>query len=217
MTIKLQNMLKDLFSTSYVLGGSPCSGKSTLAERLSAEFNLPYYKVDDHMWRHLEQADPKTQPTMAAYSHMSWDEIWSQPVNQQVQDEFAYYTEQFPMVLKDLLEYVDQAPIIMEGAAFLPELLIKWGVRSDHAMFLVPSKGFQIDHYSQRDWIQAILDSCQDPDQAFANWMERDHCFGLMVMEQAMDHGYSSIMVDGQKDVDMLYTQVLEHFDELIT
>ncbi|MBW6467159.1 MAG: hypothetical protein K0B06_11690 [Brevefilum sp.] len=204
--------LHSRFSSSFVLGGSPCSGKSTLAERLSTEHNLPYYRADDHMWRHLEQAQPQAQPTMFAYSKMSWDEMWSQPVNKQVQDVFAYYTEQFPMILADLLGYWDQAPIIMEGAAFLPELLKKSGVRSEHAMFLVPSKRFQLDHYSQRDWIQAIVDSCQDPDQAFANWMERDHRFGQEVIKQAQSLGYQTIVVDGHKDEDALYQQVVEHF-----
>lgn len=85
--------LSSLFSCSYVLGGSPCSGKSTLAERLSREYHLPYYKADDHMWRHLGQAGPQSQPTMAAYSALSWNQIWSQPVEGQVADVCAYYTE----------------------------------------------------------------------------------------------------------------------------
>ena len=118
-----QHKLCLLLKTSFILGGSPCSGKSTLAERLSREFNLPYYKVDDHMWRYLEQADPQSQPTMAAYAKMTWDEIWSQPVDRQVEHVIVYYTEQFPMILDDLQAYAGQGPIIMEGAAFLPALI----------------------------------------------------------------------------------------------
>jgi adenylate kinase family enzyme len=200
------------FSSSFVLGGSPCSGKSTLAERLSTEHKLPYYRADDHMWRHLEQANSREQPTMFAYSKMSWDEMWSQPVNTQVQDVFSYYTEQYSMIMEDLLENWDQGPIIMEGAAFLPELLLKSGVRSEHAMFLVPSKRFQFDHYSQRDWIQAILDSCHDPDQAFANWMERDHRVGLEIIQQAQKMGYRTLVIDGTRDIDHIYSILLEHF-----
>ena len=169
--------LQALFSESFVLGGSPCSGKSTLAERLSHDFNLQYYKVDDQMWRHLEQADPRSQPTMAAYASMSWNEIWSKPVNSQVEDVFAYYAEQFPMILADLQEHADKGPIVMEGAAFLPRLIHGWGIAGQHVVFLVPTKAFQIQHYSQRDWVRPILDSCEDPDQAFANWMERDYLF----------------------------------------
>jgi hypothetical protein len=199
-------------SSSFVLGGSPCSGKSSLAERLSSEYQFSYYKVDDHMWRHLEQADPQTQPTMAAYAAMTWDEIWSQPVDSQVGDVFAYYSEQFPMILDDLQAYAGEGPIIMEGAAFLPGLIHSWGVAALHAVFLVPTKTFQLEYYSRRDWVQPILDSCVNPDQAFANWMERDHRFGLEIVRQAQTLGYPTITVDGLTDIEQIYQWVIEHF-----
>lgn len=207
-----ERQLQSLFSAIYVLGGSPCSGKSTLAERLSRDFDLPYYKVDDHLWRHLEQADAPSQPTMAAYGKMSWEEIWSQPVDSQVQDVFAYYTEQFSMILADLLAYSGQEPIIMEGAAFLPGLIHGWGVAVQHAIFLVPTKAFQIRYYSQRTWIASILETCKDPGQAFENWMERDTKFGLKIAQQAQSLGYRTLFIDGTKDINLIYSDVNEHF-----
>ena len=33
----------------YYIGGSPCSGKSTVAELLAAKYNLYYFKVDDFL------------------------------------------------------------------------------------------------------------------------------------------------------------------------
>jgi hypothetical protein len=206
------HQLRSLFSASFVLGGSPCSRKSTLAERLSRDYDLPYYKVDDHLWRHLEQADPRSQPTMVAYRKMSWDEIWSQPIDSHVRDVFAYFAEQFSMILDDLLAYQDQGPIVMEGVAFLPELIFEWGVRSDHALFLVPTQAFQLAYYSQRDWVQPILDSCVDPDQAFANWMERDHSCGQAIIQQAQTLGYRTITVDDSTGLDELYLAVTAHF-----
>ncbi|MFU8827588.1 MAG: hypothetical protein ACNA70_08885 [Brevefilum sp.] len=204
--------LRDLFSISYVVGGSPCSGKSTLGEQLSHEFNLPYYKADDHMWRHLEQADPQSQPTMAAYAKLSWDQMWSQPVDQQVEDVFAYYTEQFLLIEADLEAYAGQGPIIMEGVAFLPKLVHAAGVPLGQALFLVPTKSFQMTHYSQRDWVQPILESCGDPDQSFANWMERDQRCGQEIIREAKALGYSTIIVDGLTEIEQTYQWVVERF-----
>ncbi len=34
---------------SYYIGGSPCAGKSTVAEILSQEYDLYYFKVDDFL------------------------------------------------------------------------------------------------------------------------------------------------------------------------
>jgi hypothetical protein len=215
--VKIETKLRKLFERSYVLGGSPCSGKSTIAERLAREFGLIYYKVDDHEGRHIALADPQVHPTMVAFARMSWNEIWTRPVDVQVQEEFVFYTERSSMIVDDLQDFKDQGPIIMEGAAFLPALVHAWGVNAGHAVFLVPSKDFQWVNYAERPWIRSILDSCTNPQQAFENWMARDHRFGLEIIQQAQAFGYPTILVDGKKDKDALYQQVLEHFDWMIT
>jgi dephospho-CoA kinase len=60
--------LQALFSHAYILGGSPCSGKSTIAEMLSKRYQLPYYKVDDHDAAHFQRCQPEKQPVMFKYS-----------------------------------------------------------------------------------------------------------------------------------------------------
>jgi 2-phosphoglycerate kinase len=215
--VKIEAKLRTLFSRSYVLGGSPCSGKSTIAERLAREFGLLSYKVDDHEGRHIASVDPQAHPTMFAYSKMSWDQIWSRSVDIQVEEEFTFYRERASMILEDLLEFTSRGSILLEGAAFLPGLVLEWGVHPEHALFLVPTKAFQMEHYAQRPWIRMILDSCTEPEQAFANWMARDHRFGLEIIQQAQAIGYPTILVDGKKDKDALYQQVLEHFNWMNT
>ena len=39
----------------YCIGGSPCSGKSTIAEALAAKHGLHYFKVDDHLDKYLKR------------------------------------------------------------------------------------------------------------------------------------------------------------------
>ncbi len=80
-----------ILSQAYILGGSPCSGKSTIAEKLSARHHLQYYKVDDHYQDHVERCDPERHPTMYKIANMGWNEIWSRPVSLQVREEFEYY------------------------------------------------------------------------------------------------------------------------------
>lgn len=95
--------IQALFRRAYLIGGSPCCGKSTLTERLSARLEIQYYKVDDYEFEHLDRCDPEQQPLMARYAQMSWDEIWMRPPMIQVQEEFQYYRERFTLVLEDLL------------------------------------------------------------------------------------------------------------------
>lgn len=201
-----------LFTHAYILGGSPCCGKSTIAEMLVARFNLQYYKVDDYEYAHLERSQPDQHPTMFMYSQMGWNEIWSRPVAQQVQDVFAYYRERFVMIVEDLSAYDLEQPIILEGAAYLPELIHECGVSPALAFFMAPAKAFQLHHYRQRPWIHDILRECDDPEQAFTNWMQRDHLFGKEVIRQAEALGYATTFVDGNRRIEGQYACVAAHF-----
>jgi hypothetical protein len=155
--------------------------------------------------RHIESANRKDHPTMVAYAKMNWDEIWSRPVDLQVREEFEFYEERFEMILEDLLEYKNKEAVIMEGAALIPSLLHSWGVRPDQAFFLIPTKEFQIEHYSKRPWIDSILGSCKNQQQAFSNWMERDHRFGQEIIKQAQRFNYQYVIIDGNSSVDEIY------------
>jgi 2-phosphoglycerate kinase len=202
---------RELFAQAYILGGSPCSGKSTIAERLSKEFDLHDYKVDDYEREHLARADPERHPTMHTYAKMDWDEVWMRPPQQQVEEEFAFYWERFEMVVQDLAAYSGERPLLLEGAALLPDLLEQNGVDAQRVMFLVPTKAFQLHHYSQRPWIKQILRNCDDPEQAFENWMMRDHLFGQEILRQAKARHYETLVVDGNQSVDEQYEKVKAH------
>ena len=204
--------LKQIFANSYVLGGSPCSGKSSIAEKLAARFDLQYYKVDDHDSQHMERIDPDRHPTMQAFAQMSWNEIWSRPVQDQVMEELAFYHERFEMILEDLAGLAETKTVLMEGAALLPELIHRQGVKQDRALYMIPTKAFQVQYYSQRPWIKHILSQCEDPKQAFENWMERDHKFVQEIIKQLRTYRYRWILVDGDKGVDKIYEDVKNLF-----
>lgn len=194
--------LKAVLSQAYILGGSPCSGKSTLAEQLSTHYDLQYYKVDDHYQEHMTRCDPQKHPTMYKIAQMGWNEIWSRPVELQVREEIEYYRELFEMILQDLENLSTEKPVIVEGAALLPELTAKLNLDPRRRLYMVPTKPFQVHHYSQRAFIQDILKDCDDPQTAFANWMERDHLFGQEILRQARTFGYGTIIVDGSRSLE---------------
>lgn len=208
-----QNRIHDVFSQAYILGGSPCSGKSTIAGKLSKRFHLQYYNVDDHYTEHLKRSKPDLHPVMYKYANLSWDEIWSQPVPNQVKDEFEFYRELFGMIVQDLQEYDLGKSIIVEGAALLPELVKKSAIDPKKVLYMVPTKEFQILYYSQREFIHHILNECKDPKQAFENWMMRDHLFGKEILRQAERYGFGTILVDGKRNIEEQFKYVCSYFD----
>jgi 2-phosphoglycerate kinase len=130
--------LQQLLSHAYILGGSPCSGKSTIAEMLSARYDLQYYKADDHESEHMQRSRSDQQPAMYRYSKMSWDRIWSQAPEKLFSDELAFYRERFPLILDDLKQLDADEPVILEGAALLPKLIRDHPVNPENAVFMSP-------------------------------------------------------------------------------
>jgi 2-phosphoglycerate kinase len=200
--IEFNPYLKAILSQVYILGGSPCSGKSTLAEKLSVFYDLQYYNVDDHYQDHVARCSPQQHPTMYKIAHMGWNEIWSRPPALLVQEEFEFYRELFGMILQDLGKLNVGKPVIVEGAALLPELITKINLDRQRVLYMVPTKEFQVYHYAKRPFIQGILKDCDDPQTAFANWMERDHLFGQEIIKQARSFSYGSIIVDGSRSIE---------------
>jgi hypothetical protein len=158
---------------------------------------MRYFKIDDYDFVHLKQANPIDHPIMNRFAQMSWNEIWMRPADLQTAEELAYYRERFPMVLAELVKFDDSQPVIAEGAALLPELMHKLGVANECLIYMIPSKEFQIEHYAKRKFVKDILSACDDPVQAFANWMERDHLFAKQVAQDAAHYAMKTLYVDG--------------------
>jgi len=95
--------------------------------------------------------------------------------------------------------------MILEGAAYLPELLEQSNANLKRVIFLVPTKEFQWHHYSKRPWIKDILNECKYPEKAFENWMVRDNMFGKKILEQAKERNYQTMLVDGKQNLDQQY------------
>ena len=168
----------------YWIGGSPCSGKSTIAGRLAATYGMRVYRCDDAFFRHQMSIDPKLQPIFSRLARASCDELWMRPVPHQLREAIEPYREQFPFILADLARLPCSLPTIVEGAALLPELVGSLGPDPNRAMWIVPTEQFQREEYERRAWRHEVLSRCSDKDQAWQNWMARDTGFAQVATDQ---------------------------------
>lgn len=196
----------------YCIGGSPCSGKSTVAEALSAKYGLHYFKVDDHLDEYLKKGANDGKEACARIAAMSPEEIWMRDPLVQCEEELRIYEEIFPYVLADWNAIPSKKGIITEGAAYLPVLMKAQGIPADHYLSLTPTRDFQVSHYEKREWVPYVLADCSNKAQAFANWMERDALFAKAVQRQCGELGYASVINDGSMAVDRLMGLVENHF-----
>ena len=195
----------------YYIGGSPCSGKSTIAEILTEKFDLYYFKVDDFLEEYTKMGASKGYEICKKQEAMSPEEIWMREPQLQCEEEFAFYEEVFEFVLEDLKK-IDAKGIITEGAAYLPKLMKAKGIWSDHYLAIMPTAEFQIEHYKQREWVPYVLEGCSDKENAFSNWMNRDILFAKEVQRQCAAEQYHSIINDGNVTVEQMVEKVALYF-----
>jgi shikimate kinase len=186
----------------YYIGGSPCSGKSTIAELIEKKYNFKYYKLDDKLEEYTKRASRAGKKYSSNYYTMNTDEIWLRTPAIQNREEFEIYREIFEYVLEDLEQIGHEISVIAEGAGFLPELMNLIVVPKNEYICIVPTKEFQIEKYSQRPYIPYVLEGSSDKKQAFQNWMDRDALFAMDVVNRARELGYASIVTDGGTSIE---------------
>lgn len=196
----------------YYIGGSPCSGKSTITEILSKKYGLYYFKVDDFLDKYAETGASKGYPICKKQIEMDAEQIWMREPTLQCKEELLFYEEILEFILEDLRQIGNTSRIITEGAAYLPKLMMASGVPAYSYLSITPSREFQIFHYSKREFVPYILEGCRDPEKAFCNWMERDVLFAQEVRRQCHEEKYLSIINDGSLKIEELTEKAVVHF-----
>lgn len=196
----------------YYVGGSPCSGKSTIVQALSERYGLQYFKVDDHLDRYMKMGAADGKERCARVAAMSPEQIWMRDPMEQCEEELQIYEEISAYIQADLEKMRAEKGIITEGAAYLPVLAKRWNVLADRYLSMTPTKEFQVTHYRRREWVPYVLEGCSDSAKAFENWMERDALFAKAVQRQCAELGYASWINDGEMAVEEMIAGVAAHF-----
>lgn len=196
----------------YWIGGSPCCGKSTISEMLVKEFGFEMYKCDDHLDRYTEIGVENGVEIMKKVKSMDLDETWFRDIDEQVEDEFEFYRESLKIIVEDLEKNYKGKSVLIEGAVLLPKFIKNNGIDYSNYICMVPTKEFQIDKYSKREWVKYYLQGCSDTKKAFEIWMERDIRYAEIVKKEANNYGMNVIVVDGSKSIDDNYLIVKQLF-----
>lgn len=198
---------------TYFIGGSPCGGKSTVAEILSKRYGFYYFKVDDFLPRYVKMGAAKGYPVCKKQLEMSAEQIWMREPLLQCREELEFYEEVWEFVWEDLKQVEAVNGIITEGAAYLPKLMKRLGVPANRYIAITPTEDFQIFHFRKREFVPYVLAGCSSKEKAFGNWMKRDVLFAKEVQRQCGDEKYALIINDGSMEVDALVGKVTAHFD----
>ncbi len=195
-----------------IIGGSPCSGKSTVARALAKEYNLLYFEVDNYLEKYTKMGALKNFPVCKSRIKRSSEEIWMRNPSFMCDEEMVFYEEIFDFIIEDLENFKSSKSIITEGAAFLPKLIEKKPYLKEKYMAIIPSPDFQVSHYSQREWVDLVLEGCTDKEASFSNWMQRDILFAEGVRKDCIKYGYYHMVNDGSLSVEDFINKVSMYF-----
>jgi hypothetical protein len=195
------------------LGGSACSGKTAVAERLSAGYGLAVYCTDEAFARHRRNADPLRQAVFCRVGDRRGDELWGPPAGEQAADLLAFHREHFTLVLDDLLQVPQEAPLLVAGSCLLPECVAPMLSSPRRALWLVGTAEFRRLQYGERGGlVRGALAGCSDPAAAFERWMARDDALADWRAAELRRLGLRWLNVDGQVGLDEMTAQAAEHF-----
>lgn len=120
----------------YYIGGSPCAGKSTVAEELSRRYGLFYFKVDDYLDIYTRMG--------AAEDRSAFDTDSSEGENFRIcRKQLEWSAEQIWM--RNLEIQCQEELMAMEQ---IPE---------SRYLSITPTKEFQLFHFQKREFVPYIL------------------------------------------------------------
>ena len=185
------------------LGGSTCSGKTTLARILADRLGRQLYSCDDHFDRHVREARKATQPSLYRFER---DAGWNARVRALRGTEKAalwlsFYRERFASVTADLAG-LEPTPVIAEGVDLLPELVGR--VRGTLAAFLVPTRAFFEKHVVSRPWITSPVGD--------ESWTYYEAVI-LHIGREATARGFPLLAVDGTRSLESIADELVEHWE----
>jgi hypothetical protein len=202
------------------IGGSPCSGKSTIAHTIARIYVFLGYYLDpmepNHFARRIAAGDAEAEAFLAK----TMDERWLKPsVDELAQTAIASWTRRFGLVLDDLLAMTKESFIVSEGI-FFPACVAPYLSSPHQAIWLVPTDDFCAEARRRRGEALAarqkrhgVYNEGSDPEARLRKVIARDQQLARYVRHQAEELGLTIIEVDGSRSTDEMTELVEQHFD----
>lgn len=191
---------------AYWIGGGSCSGKSSVADVIGESTGLKVVHLDDWVPEILDATEERTSPAMNWYRTAGSSKWFAKGGTEAGQRYVDSLREEMHLSLPYLEKAVD-APVIIEGNCFLPDMAGDLSPGGRH-IWILASDDFREARYGEREFAGGILDLYDDPELAWRNWMDRDHYQATYVRSSAEKLGLEIVEVDGSRDVQSIAATV---------
>jgi hypothetical protein len=165
------------------IGGSPRSGKTTIARRLARRYGLRLYSADTQTWAHRDRALEAGIAHAQRWESLTPIERWKKPPAQLL--EMSLHTHRGPMVLDDL-RALPRSPLIVAEGSTLPAWAVSSGdATRSRAVWLLPTVEFQQEQL-------AVSGTAEGPATLY-------RLLRQTVEREATDNGVRTLIIDGSR------------------
>lgn len=184
----------------YLLGGRPCSGKTTLSYHLGQKHNIEVKYLDVFAQKCIDEATEAT-PNIYRSKNRELTDVLQKDPNILFDEYVEFYEEMFPLLLNELASY-EKSELILEASILLPKFIDYLTELYDVKIcYLVTDDEFVKERYVKRDYVEHIL-TMPNGEIALKNLLERDSIFAKYILDEIKRYELPKIHVKSEDDIE---------------
>ena len=182
----------------YLLGGRPCSGKTTIAYELGQKYNMDVKYLDVYAQELIDNSTPKT-PNIFSWKGISLTQAMNGSPEVLFDTYLNAYDEMTPFFL-DMLSNLDSQKIILEGAILTPKFVsLLENQYETKVCFLLTDDDFVREKYIKRDYAQEMIRQVGGK-QSLENLLKRDSIFAKYIVKELKKYNYPSLEIHNKSE-----------------
>jgi len=184
----------------YLLGGRPCSGKTTLSYYLGQKHKIEVRYLDVFAQKCIDESTIDT-PNIYRWKDNDLVEVLQKNPSILFNEYIGFYEEIFPQLI-DELDSIKDKKIILEGSIFLPKFIDVLKEKYDvNICYLVTYDDFVKEKYIKRDYVQDMLTK-PNGEIAVANLLIRDSIFANYLSNEIEKYSLPRIDIKSGNDIE---------------
>lgn len=177
-----------------LLGGRPCSGKTTLACRLGELWNMDVIHLDEFA-RECIDFSTADNPNMYRWKEGGLIELLQKDPGELLNEYINTYEEMLPLLMNKLNTSSRKLAVI-EGAMLLPAFIGKFKNSHDvKTCYLLTDDAFVNEKYHEREYVQDMLLK-PGGRKAVDNLLERDSLFARYITDEVEKYALPVIFIN---------------------
>jgi hypothetical protein len=206
LLIQSRTILSKRNKLYWVVGGAG-SGKTTICRTLSAQFNIPVYDMDEHIYgtyhsRFTQERHPVNRTWSMAQDGLAWllDMSWAEfdSFNQ------AALPEYLDLLTEDIAAIEPNASILIDGGICNPALIAQ-AISPRQIVCLARPERSSAETWQEtdeRNSMKEIVCQLPKPEEAWCRFLEFDHLITQTILKECRDNQISVCLRNEAESVD---------------